>query len=169
MQNLSLQEKIDVFCSLFKGRDDVFARRLFREYQKDITREAVVAVYNRYDGVTWYVQSVLNALFSFTDPNAICEEDMIDEAVKQIITQQSFAYSALLFQLPSKQKAVLVAICKEGKAKNLTATSFLQRHHLTASSVQAAVKGLLEKDFITQDMGVYTLYDRFFAQWLLQQ
>ena len=147
----------------------LFAQRLFREYQKDITREAVVAVYNRYDGVTWYVQSVLNALFSFTDPNAICEEDMIDEAVKQIITQQSFAYSALLFQLPSKQKAVLVAICKEGKAKNLTATSFLQRHHLTASSVQAAVKGLLEKDFITQDMGVYTLYDRFFAQWLLQQ
>ena len=27
MQNLSLQEKIDLFCSLFKGRDDVFARR----------------------------------------------------------------------------------------------------------------------------------------------
>ena len=29
MQNLSLQEKIDVFCSLFKGRDDVFARRWY--------------------------------------------------------------------------------------------------------------------------------------------
>ena len=27
MKNLSLQEKIDLFCSLFKGRDDVFARR----------------------------------------------------------------------------------------------------------------------------------------------
>ena len=25
MQNLSLQEKVDLFCSLFKGRDDVFA------------------------------------------------------------------------------------------------------------------------------------------------
>ena len=29
MQNLSLQEKIDLFCSLFKGRDDVFARRWY--------------------------------------------------------------------------------------------------------------------------------------------
>ena len=29
MQNLSLQEKIDVFCSLFKGRDNVFARRWY--------------------------------------------------------------------------------------------------------------------------------------------
>ena len=27
MQNMSLQEKVDLFCSLFKGRDDVFARR----------------------------------------------------------------------------------------------------------------------------------------------
>ena len=27
MQNLSLQDKIELFCSLFKGRDDVFARR----------------------------------------------------------------------------------------------------------------------------------------------
>ena len=34
--------------------------------------------------------------------------------------------------------------------------------------VQAAVKGLLEKDFITLDMGVYSLYDLFFAQWLLR-
>jgi hypothetical protein len=29
MQNLSLQEKMDLFCSLFKGRDDVFARRWY--------------------------------------------------------------------------------------------------------------------------------------------
>lgn len=29
MQNLSLQEKVDLFCSLFKGRDDVFARRWY--------------------------------------------------------------------------------------------------------------------------------------------
>jgi hypothetical protein len=27
----------------------------------------------------------------------------------------------------------------------------------------------LEKDFITLDMGTYTLYDQFFAQWLLKQ
>ena len=29
IQNLSLQEKIDLFCSLFKGREDVFARRWY--------------------------------------------------------------------------------------------------------------------------------------------
>lgn len=146
-----------------------FAQGLFREYHKEISREAVVATYQRYEGVTWYVQSVLNALFALTEPSALCTEEMIEPAVQQILTQQSFAYQALLFQLPPKQKEVLKAICKEGKAANLTSRPFLQRHRLTASMVQGAVRGLLEKDFVTHDMGTYTLYDQFFAQWLLQQ
>jgi len=29
IQNLSLQEKVELFCSLFKGREDVFARRWY--------------------------------------------------------------------------------------------------------------------------------------------
>ena len=146
-----------------------FAQKLFREHHKEISREAVVATYEQYEGVTWYVQSVLNALFTLTEPGASCTEEMIESAVEQIVSQQSFAYEALLFQLPSKQKEVLMAICKEGKATNMTSRPFLQRYRLTASTVQGAVKGLLEKDFITHDMGTYTLYDRFFAQWLRQQ
>lgn len=146
-----------------------FAQGLFREYHKEISREAVEATYQRYEGVTWYVQSVLNALFTLTEPSTLCTEEMIEPAIQQIISQQSFAYQALLFQLPSKQKEVLMAICKDGKATNLTSRPFLQRYHLTASMVQGAVKGLLEKDFITRDMGTYALYDQFFAQWLLQQ
>ena len=51
----------------------------------------------------------------------------------------------------------------------ITTRSFLQRHHLTASTVQGAVKGLLEKDIITQDLGTYSVYDKFFAMWLMQQ
>ncbi len=146
-----------------------FAQSLFRENHKDISREAIIAVYQRYEGVTWYVQSVLNAMFALTEPGGSCTEDMIEPAIQQIISQQSFAYKALLFQLPAKQKEVLMAICKEGKATSLTARPFLQHYHLTASSVQGAVKGLLDKDFITHDMGSYSLYDQFFAQWLLQQ
>lgn len=146
-----------------------FAQGLFHEYHKEISREAVVATYQRYEGVTWYVQSVMNALFTLTEPGSSCTETMIQPAIQQIITQQSFAYKALLFQLPPKQKEVLMAICKEGKASSLTARPFLQRYHLTASTVQGALKGLLEKDFITHDMGTYTLYDQFFAQWLIQQ
>ena len=62
------------------------------------------------------------------------------------------------------------AIAKAGKATSLTSSSFIKRYHLqSASSVQSAVKGLLDKDFITMHLGVYEVYDKFFAQWLLQQ
>lgn len=143
-----------------------FAQSLFREYRKDITKETIEIVYQRYQGVTWYVQTVLNALFTLTEKGSTCTPEMVETAIQQVITQQDFAYTALLYQLPAKQKEVLMAICEEGKASNITSRPFLQRHHLTASSVQAAVKGLLEKDFITQEIGVYTVYDQFFAQWL---
>ena len=86
-----------------------------------------------------------------------------------IIAQQSFAYESLLYLLPPKQKEVLMTICKERKASNVTSRPFLQRHKLTASTVQGSIKGLLEKDFISLDMGTYTLCDQFFAQWLLKQ
>lgn len=146
-----------------------FAMNLFKEHRKGITEQAVIQTYQRYEGITWYVQSVMNALFSLTEPGNTCTADMIEPAIHQVIAQQSFAYSSLLFQLPPKQKEVLLAICREGKATNLTSQPFLQRHRLTASTVQAAVRGLLEKDFITHELGTYSLYDQFFAQWLLQQ
>jgi hypothetical protein len=146
-----------------------FAQGLFREYGKDIEQETIREVYERYEGVTWYVQTILNTLFAITEPGGKCLTELIEAAIQQVITQQSFTYSALLYQLPSKQKEVLIAICKEGKAANITARPFLQRYHLTASTVQGAVKGLLEKDFITQDLGTYSVYDKFFAMWLMQQ
>jgi hypothetical protein len=32
--------------------------------------------------------------------------------------------------------------------------------------VQGAIKGLLEKDFVTMELGTYSIYDRFFDIWL---
>ena len=73
-------------------------------------------------------------------------------------------------QLPSKQKELLIAICKEGKAKSLTSSAFIRRYHLPgSSSVQSAIKGLLEKNFVTATLGEYEVYDKFFALWILQQ
>lgn len=146
-----------------------FACHLFTEGGRSILPEVVTEVYQRFDGVTWYLQSLMNALFSLTEPGGVCEAGMIDEAIQQILDQQSFAYSALLYQLPSKQKELLIAICREGKASNLTSSRFLKKYGFTASSVQSAIKGLLDRDLVTNDLGVYSAYDQFFARWILQQ
>ena len=147
----------------------VFAQKLFKEANKGISAETIAKVYQRFEGVTWYVQRVLNELFSLTPQHGTCDEDMLDIAIKNILRANEFTYQSLLFQLPIKQKELLMAIAKEGKAQNLTSSAFVKKYRLTSSSsVQSAIKGLLEKNFATSNLGVYEVYDKFFALWLLK-
>ncbi len=146
-----------------------FARHHFNDNGKDIDAKAVCRVYQRFEGITWYIQFMLNSLYSLTREGEICTADKVEMAINNILSQLDFTYSSLLFQLPAKQKEVLMAICKEGKAKEITSSRFLSTYKLTASSVQGAVKGLLDKDFITHELGVYSVYDKFFEEWLKRQ
>lgn len=147
----------------------VFAQKLFKEANKGISAETIAKVYQRFEGVTWYVQRVLNELFSLTPQHGTCDEDMLDIAIKNILRANEFTYQSLLFQLPIKQKELLMAIAKEGKAQNLTSSAFVKKYRLTSSSsVQSAIKGLLEKNFATSNLGVYEVYDKFFGLWLLR-
>ncbi len=52
-------------------------------------------------------------------------------------------------------------------AKAINSKVFIKKHHLhTASVVNAAMRGLLDKDFVTEERGTYSVYDPFFALWL---
>ncbi|WP_075318082.1 AAA family ATPase [Bacteroides togonis] len=146
-----------------------FAQHHFSNNGKHIETDAVHNVYQRFEGITWYIQFVLNSLYSLTQDRETCTIDKVEIAIDNILAQLSFTYSSLLFQLPAKQKEVLMAICKEGKAKEITSSRFLNTYKLTASSVQGAIKGLLDKDFVTYELGIYSVYDKFFEEWLRRQ
>ena len=147
----------------------VFAQTLFEKYGKSIDAQVVAEIYHRFDAVTSCVQRLLNVLFLKTLPNQHCTIDMIDNAVTYILDMFSETYSDLIDKIPEKQREVFVAIAKEGRVKGLTSKSFVKKHHLqTVSVVTAAVRGLLEKDFITQDKGEYMVYDPFFTLWIQQ-
>lgn len=146
-----------------------FAQHHFSNNGKHIETDAVHNVFQRFEGITWYIQFVLNSLYSLTQDRETCTIDKVEIAIDNILAQLSFTYSSLLFQLPAKQKEVLMAICKEGKAKEITSSRFLNTYKLTASSVQGAIKGLLDKDFVTYELGIYSVYDKFFEEWLRRQ
>lgn len=143
-----------------------FIQRHFEENKKQIATDTIHTIYERFEGVTWYIQFVANSLYAMTAPGETCTPDKVDIAVRNILGQLDFTYSSLLFQLPPKQKEVLMAICKEGKAREITSSKFLKTYKLTASSVQGAIKGLLDKDFVTSELGEYRVYDKFFEIWL---
>jgi len=147
-----------------------FAVRLFSESGRHLLPETVSDIYQRFEGITWYMQRVLNGLYAVTLPGATCGPESIDVVIGDILQANEFTYQSMLFQLPLKQKELLVAISKAGKAQNITSAAFVRRYHLSSpSSVQSAMKGLLEKNFVTYALGVYEVYDRFFAMWLTRK
>lgn len=144
-----------------------FCVRLFEKYGKHLSQDVPHALYERFGGVTYYMQRVMNELFSRTLTDGICTSENIEEAIHYIILTSASTYEDLMYQLPEKQSLVLRAIAKEGKAQNLTSGKFIKRHGLlSASSVKSAVPALLDKGLITSDKGVYQVYDKFLEIWL---
>ena len=144
-----------------------FARMQFEKYGKYIDDDVVSLVYERFDAVTSCIQRVLNVLFLKTPPGGRCTADRVDNAIRYILELFSETFADLLDRIPEKQREVFIAIAQEGRATGITGRPFLKRHHLqTASAVNSAVRGLLEKDFITQEKSAYMVYDPFFGLWL---
>ena len=71
-----------------------------------------------------------------------------------------------MYQLTSKQKQVVMAIARERKVGAVMAQAFLRKYDMGASTVQGAIKVLLDRDFVTNDDGSYQVNDKFFAQYL---
>ena len=73
----------------------------------------------------------------------------------------------MLYQLTARQRDLLVAVSREGKAKQITGMAFVKRHHLSsASSVQKSAQALIDKQLLTHQQGTYEVYDKFMSEWL---
>ena len=144
-----------------------FCMDKFEEAGKKLDADVVATLYQRFEAVTSYMHRILNVLYSRTDEGSTCVASMVDEAIDYILRMSSDSYESLFYQMPEKQRMLFLAIGREGKATSVTGGKFIRRNRLnSASSVSSALKGLLEKDFITEDRGVYCIYDQFFSLWL---
>lgn len=155
LQPISL-DKYKLFCS-----------EKFTEANKVLNDDVVDVIYTRFKQTTSYMQKVMNMLFVMTGDGETCSADMIDVAVQRLIDLASDAYETILSQMPEKQRNLFLAISAEGQATNISGGAFVRKYRLVSpSSVLSAAKGLLDKDFITQDKGIYSTYDLFFIEWL---
>lgn len=148
-----------------------FAMELFSRYDRKLLPQVAKVIYNRYKGYTWYMQMMLNELFALTDAGKTCTEDMMTVAHKNVIDSQTEHYKELLANLATKQKVLLKAICKEcvlmcDRIGGLTSSAFIKKYALaSSSSVQSALKGLIEKEFVVSEDGQYIVSDLFFMEW----
>ena len=149
------------------GKYKEFASGKFEERDKHLNTEVVDELFTRFNGVTSYIQRVMNVLFLKTPTDGTCTPDMVEDAVNYNLSMASDTYETLLRQMPEKQRYVFIAISAEGEARSVKSGAFAKKYHLPSpSSVNSALKGLLEKDFITQEGDAYMVYDKFFDMWL---
>lgn len=145
-----------------------FAIGLFEENKKSISEEFVNLAYSKADGVTLYIQMIMNELFSITSKNYMVTQELFDLSFDILLNKQSFMYVNILSDISIKQKELLFAIAKEGKATELTSESFIKKHGLkSASSLQASLKGLIDKRLVNKEKDFYLISDRLFRWWLL--
>ncbi len=146
-----------------------FANHHLSKTNRSISHEAFDWIYQSFDGITWYIQYILNMLYT----HAISESTITTEDAKSVMTailsHHRFVYESLLFQLSPKQKQVLLAIANEENATGVTSQAFLQKYKLGSSTVQGAIKVLTERDFISYDNDSYQVSDRFFREWILKR
>lgn len=67
-----------------------FIQRHFEKNGKRIEQETIHTIYNRFEGVTWYIQFVANSLYAMTLPGETCTADKVNMAIANILKTAEF-------------------------------------------------------------------------------
>ncbi len=147
-----------------------FVEGLFRKSNREIEIEAVRAIYRELSGNTFCLQRVFHGAFSRTESHSRCTKRIIEDSLEEEISVNGTSYRERLSLLSRRTKEVLYAIAKEGKANHVTSGTFVNRHALfSQSSVQAAIKVLLQREIITKKEKAYSITDKFFSLWIRRE
>ncbi len=137
----------------------------FTQAGKSITPELIEPVYDQFEGHTWYIQSIFYTVFFMTQSE--CNQEIIDYSIEKKLNDNGEIYESLIYSISEKQQQLLKAIAMEEKVAKPQSAEFIGKYHLSsASSVQSAIKRLIDKDLITIYQNQYMINDRFLSAWL---
>lgn len=152
-EQLSLQP---IPCDVYSA----FAARLFTHYNKCIESDKISKYYDQLRGSTYYLQRLMRESFINTNTEECCNDTIIDRSLSNLIEESSERYRQQLGQMTERQKDVLYAIAKEGRAERVMSVAFLKSHNIPSASImQAALRKLIDQDFVTTDAGAYMISD----------
>ena len=154
------------------GRIDIekyieFAIGLFAENKKKISESFVEKAYNSVDGVTLYVQFIMNELYQIVPQNGAVNDEIYDKALNILLDKQSFVYTNMFSDMTLRQKEVLMAMAMDEGGSEVMSSNFIYTYNLkSSSSVQSSLKGLITKKIVAKENGSYVISDRLFKLWL---
>jgi hypothetical protein len=132
---------------------------------KKCSQETAELIYDRAQGYPAYVQRLAGTAWDLS--SLVCTKEKVQEAYGRLLELAGVEFGAVWISLPLGQRTLLQALAAEPTTQ-LTSSDYLRRHHLIASTVQRAMKPLLELDLAERDpaTGRTFVVDPMLAAWL---
>lgn len=144
-----------------------FAKRFFAADRRAFDVSAFSEIYDRFDGITWYMQAILNELWSTGE--GLTDVAQVDAVVENLVSRQSLSFHDLCVSQSESAQALLRAVARAGCVAAPTSAEFLAESGLNApSTVAGALRQLLEKELLYKTDSGYVVYDRLFGEYLKQ-
>lgn len=143
-----------------------FANSFFAEQKRELSAPDFHQLYNDVDGQTYYVQTVLNKIYSH--PSLPLDSDLIHSCLWEAINEQVPTFQYVMDTLTANQSSLLKAVAREGNVKEPLGRQFSQKYLLPSkSSLKLALDYLIRHQLVYKDSsrGVI-VYDRFMGKWL---
>lgn len=142
-----------------------FAAKLMRQSGKELPEEVFHNVYTFAHGFTYYIQDIMNRLYS-KNTKKISMENLM-QVYAEIKEEGETVYKDYCDLLAKGQLRLLRALAAEDTVTQPHETAFMQRHRLTAvSSVKLALNALVKNGIVEKSAAGFSIYDRYLSLWL---
>ena len=142
-----------------------FAARHFASRRDRVDPDVFRLLYSRFEGITWYVQAVLNKVWE--SGRGLVDVSQIDDAVHSLVEGSDLVFHDLFRSQNEASRALLRAVAADGCVAEPTSGAFLSRHGFKShSTVRSALADLVDNDLLYRSDNGYVVYDRLFGVWL---
>ena len=145
-----------------------YAAVFFRRAGKSFDEDAFDRLYLRFDGITWYLQSVLNRVWERSD--GLDSDAATQDAIDTLIAEGEMTFHDLLNSQTDAARRVLKAVAREGLMREVSSKAMIDKYDLpTGSTVRSVVADLTRRDILFRSEEGYRVYDRLFGFWLSEK
>ncbi len=144
-----------------------FLRRRFLGGGRQVADGVMQQVMEEAGEIPGDIQELCACLWDVTSPGDPVTPDLIEPALEVIFARERKAYEATLVQLTGQQLRCLVALARTG-GRNPLSEDFMSLAGIgSPSSVQAALKRLIQLKIVYRQNKVYRLSNPFLGSWLI--
>ena len=137
-------------------------KRAFEKTNKHIEDVFIEKIFDITKGFPYYTQEICYEIWELTDKEV--DEKIFNKAINNILLKEKEYFIAIWDNLTKNQKIALkIILLTDGE--NIYAEEYVPEM-IKSSSLQTAVKNLIQKDIVDKKDNVYYFQDPFFEFWL---